>query len=182
MTLRWALCGPNRALASVGSSKDRVSTKAVDDAGVCIDSERRPRAAGGDGLSNPLHGRRAVRQFGNALPRNAAFPSVALPAYKVDCNLSHLRRSVYGSLFRAGGLMMRGMGEGNFLKKVPFSHPPRPSSHPSKTFAFIESLFGVWVARRAVEDGRETGRNGEQGSGVVLNRFGPRRFAAMVIV
>ena len=67
MTLRWALCGPNRALASVGSSKDRVSTKAVDDAGVCIDSERRPRAAGGDGLSNPLHGRRAVRQFGNAL-------------------------------------------------------------------------------------------------------------------
>ena len=36
---------------------------------------------------------------------------------------------------------MRGMGEGNFLQKVPFSHPPRPSSHPSKTFAFIESLF-----------------------------------------
>ena len=134
MTLRWALCGPNRALASVGSSKDRVSTKAVDDAGVCIDSERRPRAAGGDGLSNPLHGRRAVRQFGNALPRNAAFPSVALPAYKVDCNLSYLRRSVYGSLFRAGGLMMRGMGEGNFLKKVPFSHPPRPLLSSLKDF------------------------------------------------
>ena len=76
--------------------------------------------------------------------------------------------------------MMRGMGEGNFLKKVPL--PPHPSSHPSKTFAFIESLFRVRVARRAVEDGRETGSNGEQGTGVVLNRFGPRRFSAMVIV
>lgn len=72
MTLRWALCDPNRALASVGSSKDRVSTKAVDDAGICIDSERRPRAAGGRFVES-LHGRRAVRQFGNALLRNAAF-------------------------------------------------------------------------------------------------------------
>ena len=181
MTLRWALCGPNRALASVGSSKDRVSTKAVDDAGVCIDSERRPRAAGGDGLSNPLHGRRAVRQFGNALPRNAAFPSVALPAYKVDCNLSHLRRSVYGSCF-VRRVDDAGDGRRELSEESSLLPSPRPSSHPSKTFAFIESLFGVRVARRTVEDGRETGRNGEQGSGVVLNRFGPRRFAAMVIV
>jgi len=30
--------------------------------------------------------------------------------------------------------MMRGMGEGNFLKKVPFSHPPRPLLSSLKDF------------------------------------------------
>ena len=30
--------------------------------------------------------------------------------------------------------MMRGMGEGNVLKKVPFSHPPRPHLSTLKDF------------------------------------------------
>lgn len=109
-------------------------------------------------MSNPLRGRRAVRQFGNALLRNAAFPSVAQPACKADYNLSYLRRSVYGSLFRAEGLMMRGRGEGDFLKKAPFSPPPRALLSSLKDFRAYRIPVGDRVTRRPVGDGRETGK------------------------
>lgn len=43
---------------------------------------------------------------------------------------------------------MRGMGEGNFLKKVPFSHPPRP---------LLSSLKDFRVYRIPVRGGRWRG-------------------------
>ena len=96
MALRWALCGPNRAFANAGSSKERVSTKAVGDAVFCIDSE------GGGAAEGRFVGSAANR--GSAVERRPC-PETPLshpwrPARKVGLNLSHLPRSVYGSLFR----------------------------------------------------------------------------------